>query len=150
MAKAYYSTVFDQRADDVWAALRDFGNYTLWVDGVDESGIEDGKAGDAVGAVRRVRMGETLVRQRLVAHSDAERFYSYEFCEPFRYPVRNFLATIRITPVIDGNRAFVEWWVIFDCADDERDHWTALFARSFAGWLESLRRRLAEKIPAAA
>ena len=64
MAKSYYSTVFEQPAADIWAVLRDFGNYTVWVDGVDESRIEDGKSGDAVGAIRNIRMGETLVRQR--------------------------------------------------------------------------------------
>ena len=73
MAKAYYSTIFDRPADDVWAVVRDFGNYRVWVDGVDESRIEEGRAGDAVGGVRYVRMGETVVRQRLVAHSDVAR-----------------------------------------------------------------------------
>ena len=150
MAKSYYSTVFALPAGEIWAVLRDFGNYTVWVDGVDESHIEGGKSGEAVGAIRNIRMGETLVRQRLLAHSDAERSYSYEFCEPFRYPVRNFAATIRVTPVVDGDRAFVEWWVTFDCAAKEHNHWTAFFARSFAGWLESLRRHLAGKMPAAA
>ena len=150
MAKSYYSTVFAQPADDVWLTLRDFGNYTLWVDEVDESRIEDGKSGDAVGAIRNIRMGETRVRQRLLAHSDLDRFYTYEFREPFRFPVRDFVATIRVTPIIDGNRAFVEWWTTFDCAEAEREHWTAFFARAFAGWLESLRGRLAHGIPAAA
>jgi hypothetical protein len=150
MARSYYSTVFAQPAGDLWAVLRDFGNYTLWVDGVDESRIEEGKSGDAVGAVRNIRMGETRVRQRLIAHSDADRSYSYEFLEPFRFPVRDFVATIRVTPIVDGNRAFVEWWVTFDCAENERDHWTAFFARSFAGWLESLRRHLARTMSAAA
>jgi hypothetical protein len=46
MARSYYSTVFDESADRVWSAIRDFGNYTLWVDGVDEVRIEDGKSGD--------------------------------------------------------------------------------------------------------
>jgi hypothetical protein len=142
MAKSYYSTVFDQPADEVWAVLRDFGNYDIWVDGVDASGIEDGRAGDAVGAIRFARMGETHIRQRLLAHSDRERSYTYAFCEPYRFAVRNFVATIKITPVIDRNRAFAEWWTTFDCAADEHAHWTEFFASSFAKWLESLRRHM--------
>jgi hypothetical protein len=114
----------------------------LWVDDVDESEVEDGKPGDAVGAVRRVRMGETEIRQRLLAHSDIERCYSYEFCDPGRYPVRDFRATIRVTPITDGDRAFVEWWASFDAAGDDREHWTQFFGNAFQGWLESLRRRL--------
>lgn len=142
MACASYSTVFDMSAARLWAALRDFGNYRLWVDGVDESEVEDGRPGDAVGAVRRVRMGETEIRQRLLAHSDIERSYSYEFCGEGRYPVRDFRATIRVTPIIDGDRAFVEWWASFDAVGEDREHWTRFFGDAFASWLKSLRRHL--------
>jgi hypothetical protein len=31
MAKAYYSTVFTQSADDIWSVIRDFNNYPVWV-----------------------------------------------------------------------------------------------------------------------
>jgi hypothetical protein len=143
MAKAYYSTVLEHSADQVWLVLRDFGNYAIWVDGVDEAYIEDEKSGDAVGAIRNVRMGETRVRQRLLAHSDRDRCYTYESCPPLRFPVRDFTATIRVLPVVEGNRAFIEWWATFDCSADEHEHWTALFANLFAGWLKSLRAALA-------
>ena len=69
MAKAYYSTVFAQSADDIWNAIRDFNNYPVWVDGAGESRIEDGKSGDAVGAVRDVLYRGKRIRQRLVALS---------------------------------------------------------------------------------
>ena len=143
MARAYFSTVFEATAERVWSLIRDFGNYRIWVEVVEESGIEDGRPGDAVGSVRFVRMGETRIRQRLLAHSDLERCYSYEFCGVPRFPVRNFLATIRVTPIVDGDRAFVEWQASFDCGADEHEHWTGFFAQSFAGWLSSLRRELA-------
>jgi hypothetical protein len=142
MAKSYYSTVFEQSADQVWSVLRDFGNYTVWVDGVDEAYVEEGKPGDAVGAVRFVRIGDTRIRQRLRAHSDVERCYTYELCQPYRVPVRNGLATIRVTPVTDTGQSFIEWWVTFDCAEAECDHWTEFFVTSFAGWLASLRRHM--------
>jgi Polyketide cyclase / dehydrase and lipid transport len=143
MPQSYYSTIFDEPADMVWSVLRDFGNYRLWVDGVDDARVEEGRAGDAVGAIRSVRMGETRIRQKLLAHSDRERSYTYEFCEPCRFPVRDYVASIRVTPVVDGGRAFVEWWATFDVAVAERDHWRDFFARSFATWLNSLRRTLA-------
>ena len=49
MAKAYYSTVFEQPAPEVWKIVRDFNNYPVWVGGAGESEIEDGKSGDTVG-----------------------------------------------------------------------------------------------------
>src|SRR6202000_2748749 len=54
MARAYYSTVLDRPAPDVWEIIRDFNNYPVWVGGAGESEIEDGKSGMTVGAVRNV------------------------------------------------------------------------------------------------
>jgi hypothetical protein len=144
MARSYYSTVFEQTADQVWAVIRDFGNYT-WAGTVSECYIEEGKSGTTVGAIRNARLGDTDVyhRQRLLAHSDLERFYTYEFCEPFPYPVRNIVITLRVAPIVDGNRAFVEWEGTFDCEAAEREHWTAYFANEvWAKLLEALRRSL--------
>ena len=80
MAKAYYSTVFEQPAAEVWKIVRDFNNYPVWVGGAGASEIEDGKSGDTVGAVRNVLYQERRIRQRLLAQSDVERSQSYEFC----------------------------------------------------------------------
>ena len=142
MAKSYYSTVFEQTADQVWAAIRDFGRYE-WASGVSETYIEDGKAGDAVGSIRNFRVGNLRERQRLLAYSGLNRFYTFEFCDPVPIPVRNYQATLRVTPIIDGNRAFVEWWATFDCEASEVDHWTTWFANEgFPKWLGSLRAQL--------
>ena len=73
MAKAYYSTVFDAPAADVWQIVRNFNNYPVWVDGAGESEIEDGKSGDTVGAIRSVHYQGRRIRQRLLAQSDPER-----------------------------------------------------------------------------
>jgi hypothetical protein len=40
MARSYYSTIFEQSADDVWNVIRDFNNDPVWVDGAAESRIE--------------------------------------------------------------------------------------------------------------
>jgi hypothetical protein len=142
MAQSYYSTVFEQSADDVWCVIRDFNNYPIWVDGAGTSHIEDGKTGDTVGAVREVMYQDTRRRQRLLALSDVERAQSYEFAGDTPLPVQNFRASIRVTPIVDGNRAFVEWWATFDCELERREERIAFFRDAFAGWLESLRRHL--------
>jgi hypothetical protein len=140
MARAYFSTVFEQSSDQVWSAIRDFGKYE-WAGVVSGVHMEDGKAGDTVGAIRHVRTQDNVIRQRLLAHSDLDRSYTYDFCSAIPFPVRNYQATLRVTPIVDGNRAFVEWWATFDCAADEHDHWTDYFANSgFRVWLLALRR----------
>lgn len=80
MARAYYSTTFEHSADQVWSAIRDFGRYE-WADGVTDASMEDGQPGDAVGGVRRFIYAGELMRQRLVAHSDVDRFYTFELCD---------------------------------------------------------------------
>lgn len=145
MAKSYYSTVLDVPADQVWARIRAFDDYG-WAGAGYEAHMEDGAQGDAVGGVRRIGTGSRPMRQRLLAHSDLDRSYAYTICEPSPYPVRDYQGTLRVTPVVDGGRAFVEWWATFDCADDQRDHWTGYFAHEgFARWLTSLRDELASR-----
>ena len=142
MAKSYYSTVFVQSADTVWGIVRDFNAYPIWVDGTGTSHIEDGKSGESVGAVRNVLYKDMRRRQRLLALSDVERAQSYEFAGDTPLPVQNFQATIRVTPIVDGDRAFVEWWANFDCESAMREERVTFFREAFAGWLESLRRNL--------
>jgi len=142
MARSYYSTVFDETADRIWGVIRDFGNYQ-WAGVVAETHIEDGRSGDAVSGIRNVDLGDRCIRQRLLVHSDLERSYTYAFCDPIPFPVRDYQATLRVTPVVDSNRAFVEWWATFDCTDGRRDHWTSHFEKEgFAKWLASLRTHL--------
>jgi hypothetical protein len=149
MARSYYSTIFEQSADEVWNTIRDFNNYPVWVDGAGESEIEDGKSGDSVGAVRNVLYNGVHRRQKLLAVSDTERSQTYEFASEPPLHTRDFRATLRVTPVVDGNRAFVEWWTVFDCDLERHNERTAFFRTAFAGWLESLRRHLARRAKAA-
>jgi hypothetical protein len=142
MPRAYYSTVFPQPAPAIWEIIRDFNNYPVWVGGPGESRIEDSKSGDTVGAVRSVLYRGRHIRQRLLALSDAERAQTYEFRGEPSLPVEDFQATLRITPVVDGDRSFVEWWADFDCEPARRDELTGTLRGWFAQWLESLRGEL--------
>jgi hypothetical protein len=140
MAKSYYSTVLDHSAEDVWAVIRRFDHYA-WAGVQGETVIEGGKAGDQVSAIRHVTIGEEIIRQILLAHSDFERCYTYAFCGSPPLPIRNYIATIRVMPVVESQKAFVEWWATFDCAAEEQERWTThLEHEGFAKWLSALRR----------
>ena len=140
MAKSYYSTIFDKSADDIWQVIRDFNNYPVWVDGAEESEIEAGKSGDSVSAVRNVLYEGRRIRQKLLALSDVERSQTYEFADEAPLPARQYRATLRVTPIVDGDRAFVEWWATFECELERREELTTFFCNAFAQWLGSLRR----------
>jgi len=138
MAKAYFSMVLDHPAETVWAVIRPFDHYA-WAGVETETVIEDDKAGDQVGAVRRFTVGGQVTRQVLLAHSDRERSYSYAFAGTCPFPVVDYCATIRVVPIVADGRALVEWWATFDCALDERAKWVEHFERKgFAVWLEAL------------
>jgi hypothetical protein len=145
MARSYYSVVLDYPADEIWATIRLFDHYA-WAGVESDIIIEDNKAGDQVGAVRRVSVGgKAIIRQILLAHSDAERSYTYAFAGECPFPVLDYTATIRVATVAANNRAFVEWWATFDCAEAERDKWVEHFAaKGFALWLASLDRFMAD------
>ena len=151
MAKAYYSTVLDHSADAVWSVIRPFGHYA-WAGVESETVIEDGRKGDQVGSVRRVIYGGNTLRQKLLAHSDLHRSYTYGFAGTPPFPVEDYEATIRVTPVTADSRAFVEWWATFDCAAEDRDRMVQRFENAgFAVWLEALRRFMQHQAePAAA
>jgi Polyketide cyclase / dehydrase and lipid transport len=138
MTKVSYSTVFTQTADQVWAVIRDFNSYPVWVATVTESHIEDGKSGDSVGAIRNFVECGTCIRQRLIAHSDLDRFYTYESCGPLG-AISYYQGTGRVTPIVDGNRAFVEWAVTFECPEKEQENCTKLLKEAMPQWLKSLR-----------
>jgi hypothetical protein len=141
MTRVYYSTVFEQTADQVWGAIRDFNSYPEWVASVTESHIEDGKSGDAVGAIRSFVEYGARIRQRLLAHSDLDRSYTYESCGPLG-AISYYLGTARVTPISDGNGAFVEWSVSVECPDGELDNCRALLEKAMPQWMNSLRATL--------
>ncbi len=145
MARSYSSLVLDHPATEVWRVIRPFDHYA-WAGVESTTTIEDHKSGDQVGAVRRVSFGENVIRQRLLAHSDIERSYSYCFCGTAPFPVQDYEATLRVSPVTADNRSFVEWWATFDCAADERDKSVKHFEpQGFAKWLAALRHFMAER-----
>jgi hypothetical protein len=144
MALSYASTVIDAPADAVWARIRDFNGMPDWYpEVIATSEIEDGKTGDTVGAVRSFTLSDgTHLREKLLAHSDEKRSYSYDF-QKTPFDVDNYNATLRVTPVTDGNKAFVEWWTTFDCDRDQQEHWTGFFANEiFQNGFEAMKKRM--------
>lgn len=146
MPKAYASTVIDLPADRVWATIRDFNSLPAWAGHmVARSTIEDGKPSDQVGCVRSFHTHDGAhIRERLLSLSDQDRTYVYNF-EKTPFDVQNYVATLRVTPVTDSDRSFVEWWTSFDCAPAESARWIDTFATSvFGGGLANLKKHLGQ------
>ena len=144
MAKSYYSTVFEQLRRRGLAGdprLQQLSGLGRRRGQEPDRGRQAG--GDSVGAIRNVLYNGSHRRQQLLALSDVERSQTYCFAGVSPLPVEDFQATIRVTPIVDGDRAFVEWCATFDCdGRDQRTSASSFFRDAFAGWLGSLRRHL--------
>lgn len=148
---AYYSAVLDFPVETVWSLIRDFNNYPVYIEGVTESAIEDGKRGDEVGAVRRFRYHDNWIRQQLAVHSDEHRSLTYIGLDPFAYPAGlphesvapvRYEGTMHLLPIVDGTRTFIEWSVAFDAAPRDVETWRSLLLALIPEWTGSLRRSL--------
>lgn len=136
MAKVYTSSVIDAPASEIWQRIRDFNALPSWVPAVADSRIELGQPADKVGCIRNftLRDGGRL-REQLLALSDYDFSVTYSILES-PMGVENYIATLKLTPVTDGDRCFAEWTAEFDCApgreaDLARDIGQGVFQAAF-------------------
>ena len=112
------STILDASTDAVWNVLRDFNGHDRWHPAVATSTIERAHSPDKIGCVRdfRLRNGDRI-REKLLGLSDYDMFCTYSILES-PMGVENYVATLRLTPVTDGDQTFMEWTAEFDCAPE--------------------------------
>lgn len=141
MARVYVSSVIQAPAARVWARVRDFNGLPGWHPAIAESRIENGEPADKIGCVRdfRLRNGDRL-REKLLGLSDYDMLCTYSILES-PMGVDNYVATLRLTPVTDGERTFAEWTAEFDCpVERETDLVANIGGGVFQGGFDALKR----------
>jgi polyketide cyclase/dehydrase/lipid transport protein len=112
--RVYTSSVIDAAAEAVWALIRDFNGLAKWHPGIADSRIEGNWPPDRVGCIRNFRLKDGgTIREQLLALSDFDFQCTYSILES-PMGVENYIATLKLTPVTDGNRTFAEWSAEFD------------------------------------
>lgn len=115
MPKIYISTVIAAPAAEVWRVVRDFNGLPNWTPFVAESRIEQGAKADQIGCIRNFVLKDGgRIRERLLALSDYDLSYTYTILES-PMGVSDYIATLALTPVTDGNATFASWQAEFDC-----------------------------------
>ena len=105
------STILDAPTGAVWNVLRDF----------------------------TLRNGDRI-REKLLGLSDFDMFCTYSILES-PMGVENYVATLRLTPVTDGDKTFLEWSAEFDCAPErETELVNTIGAGVFQGGFDALKR----------
>ncbi len=141
MARVFTSSVINAPATDVWDRIRDFNGLPKWHPAIRDSRIEDALPSDKVGCIRNFNLqnGDNI-REQLLGLSDYDMFVSYSILES-PMELTDYVATIRLTPITDGERCFAEWSAEFDCAPDaETDLVSHIGGAVFQGGFNSLKR----------
>jgi uncharacterized protein YndB with AHSA1/START domain len=121
MPRVYVSSVIDAPAAKVWERIRDFNGLPRWHPRIRDSRIENGEPADRVGCVRDFHLQNgDRIRERLLGLSDYDMFCTYSILES-PMPLSDYVATLRLTPVTDGDRTFAEWTAEFECAGSEAE-----------------------------
>ena len=112
------SVVIDAPIATVWQTIRRFDGVAEWNPGVTAARMERG-APTEVGAVRALDTADGgCFRETLLAHSDRERYYTYDIIES-PLPCRDYVATHRLVEITEGDRTLGIWEGTFEC--DESD-----------------------------
>lgn len=114
MAHAYASIILKAPVQAVWNLVRDFNGLPTWAPAIAKSAIEDGLDADVVGCVRSFHTHDgSHIRERLLILDDANYSFTYNFEKP-AFPVKNYIATLRLYPVTHTDHTFAEWTATFD------------------------------------
>jgi hypothetical protein len=112
--RVYTSSVIEASAEAVWAHIRDFNGLPKWHPAIADSRIEGNWPSDRIGCIRNFRLKDGgVIREQLLMLSDYDYQCSYSILES-PMGVSNYVATLKLTPVTDGNRTFAEWSAEFD------------------------------------
>ena len=118
MARVYVSSVIDAPVARVWERVRDFNGLPRWHPRIRDSRIENGEPSDRVGCIRDFHLQNgDRIREQLLGLSDYDYFCTYSILES-PMALTDYIATLRLTPVTDGDRTFAEWSAEFECAPD--------------------------------
>lgn len=118
MIHLYASASFSVPIERVWAVMRDFNGLPQWHPMIRDSRIEEGQASDRVGCIRNFhRHDGGLIREQLLELSDHRHSLIYSILDS-DMGVTDYVATMRLRAVTDGDSCFAEWSARFDSAPD--------------------------------
>ncbi|MBT3601527.1 MAG: SRPBCC family protein [Candidatus Latescibacteria bacterium] len=142
MAKAHTlaSSVINAPIDTVWATIRDFNALPAWHPAIADSQIENSEPSDKVGCIRNFNLKDGgNIREQLLTLSDIEYTCTYSILES-PMPVENYVATLQLSKITDGNRTYIEWSAEFNTPPEgEEETVTMIGGGVFQGGIDALK-----------
>ncbi len=142
MARVYTSSVISVPPDRVWERIRGFNDLPRWHPMIRESRIEEALPADKVGCIRNFNLqnGDNI-REQLLGLSDYDMFVTYSILDS-PMPLADYVATLRLTPVTEGDRTFIEWTAEFSCDPSDEDELVAMIGTDvFQAGFDALKRQ---------
>lgn len=121
MVTVFESSVIDAPIDEVWEVVRGFNDLPKWHPGISSSEIEGGHNPCTIGCVRNFNLtdGENI-RETLLAFSDLDMSFSYDMLTT-GLGLFDYLSTMELLPITDGNRTYIQWSAEFTTKDGEEE-----------------------------
>lgn len=137
-ANVFISAVIDAPIDIVWSTIRDFNDLPKWHSMITHSEIVAGRPGDAVGSVRDFTLANGAeLKEKLLSLSDIEHWISYSI-EDSPLPIVNYVASLSLEEITEGNQTLGRWQAAFDIPLQEREETEDLVATIFRTGLSDL------------
>jgi NADPH:quinone reductase len=148
MVEVRRSAILRAPLQRVWEILRDFNGHENWHPAVAASRLEEGDAGDRIGAVRDFRLADgSRIREQLLALSDAETSFVYCILEA-PTPLYNYVASVKLRAVTDEEACLWEWSARFDPPATDRERLSRFIAEDiFEAGFRAIRSLLAGERP---
>jgi len=142
MAKAHTlaSSVINAPIEKVWATIRNFNALPAWHPAIADSQIENGEPSDKIGCIRNFNLKDGgNIREQLLTLSDIEHTCTYSILES-PMPVENYVATLRLLKITDGNRTYIEWSAEFQTPPEtEEEMVNSIGGGVFQGGIDALK-----------
>ena len=140
MIRVTRSAVIDAPIARVWEVLHDFNSHSAWHPAVGESNIERNEPADQVGCVRNFFLKDgNHIREQLLALSDRDYVSTYCILDA-TLPMKNYVATVQLKRVTDGDRTFWHWQSTFDVPKGREKEFSELVGKGvYEGGFDGLR-----------
>ncbi len=133
MGRATVQKEIAASAAQVWDIVRDFGGVQRWSPGLSSCEVDK----EGVGAVRTIKLGDMVIREKLESLDDATRTFSYSIVEA-PLPLSNYLSTFTVADTEPG-KSQITWSATFDAAGMTDEQAAQMVEGIYHGGIKGLR-----------
>ncbi len=136
MSKVHVEEEIAAEAGAVWNLMSDFGGLCSWNPGIESCELE----GEGVGAVRTLKMGGIVLKERLEGLDGAAKTYSYSIIEG-PIPATGYVAKVAVSDAGSG-KTKISWSCNFEANGAPEADLVQLFQGIYQGGIKAVEKAL--------